>query len=54
LDSFVKKITFQEITKKGINNIGSTIELMAAAEGLDAHKNAVTIRKYPPNPLKGA
>jgi histidinol dehydrogenase len=45
LDSFVKKITFQEITKEGINNIGTAIELMAAAEGLDAHKNAVTIRK---------
>jgi histidinol dehydrogenase len=45
LDSFVKKITFQEITKEGINNIGNAIELMAAAEGLDAHKNAVTIRK---------
>ncbi len=45
LDSFVKKITFQEITKEGINNIGNAIELMAAAEGLDAHKNAVTVRK---------
>ncbi|WP_462249698.1 histidinol dehydrogenase [Ferruginibacter sp.] len=45
LDSFVKKITFQEITKEGINNIVNAIELMAAAEGLDAHKNAVTIRK---------
>jgi histidinol dehydrogenase len=53
LDSFVKKITFQEITKKGINNIGSAIELMAAAEGLDAHKNAVTIRKLPPQPPEG-
>ncbi len=45
LDSFVKKITFQEITKEGINNIGNAIELMAGAEGLNAHKNAVTIRK---------
>ncbi len=44
VDSFVKKITFQNITKKGIQNIGPSIELMAAAEGLDAHKNAVTIR----------
>jgi histidinol dehydrogenase len=44
LDSFVKKITFQEITKVGIQNIGSTIELMAEAEGLEAHKNAVTVR----------
>ena len=43
VDSFVKKITFQNITKKGIQNIGPSIELMAAAEGLDAHKNAVTI-----------
>lgn len=44
LDSFVKKITFQEITQSGIQQIGRTIEQMAEAEGLDAHKNAVTIR----------
>jgi len=44
LDSFVKKITFQKITKEGIQNIGSAIEVMAQAEGLEAHKNAVTIR----------
>ncbi|MBP6025036.1 histidinol dehydrogenase [Ferruginibacter sp.] len=44
LDSFVKKITFQQLQKDGLKNIGSTIEAMAAAEGLDAHKNAVTIR----------
>ncbi|MCL4106771.1 UNVERIFIED_CONTAM: hypothetical protein GTU68_048215 [Idotea baltica] len=44
LDSFVKKITFQKISKKGLRNIGSTIEIMAAAEGLHAHKNAVSIR----------
>ena len=44
LDSFVKKITIQEISKTGIQNIGKTIELMAAAEGLDAHKNAVSLR----------
>ena len=44
LDSFVKKITFQKLTSKGIQNLGSTIELMAAAEQLDAHKNAVSIR----------
>lgn len=44
LDSFVKKITIQKITQQGINNIGSAIELMAEAEGLQAHKNAVTIR----------
>lgn len=43
-DSFVKKITFQEISKKGINNIGKTIEIMAAAEQLFAHKNAVSLR----------
>ena len=47
LDSFVKKITFQNITKKGIQNIGKTIELMAEAEELIAHKNAVSVRlKY--------
>ena len=45
LDSFVKKITFQYLSKEGLHTIGSAIELMAAAEGLDAHKNAVTIRK---------
>lgn len=44
LDSFVKKVTFQKLTKEGIQTIGRTIELMAAAEGLDAHKNAVSIR----------
>lgn len=44
LDSFLKAITFQKISKKGIQNIGNTIELMAEAEGLDAHKNAVTLR----------
>lgn len=44
LDSFTRKITFQEITREGIMNIGPTIETMAANEFLDAHKNAVTIR----------
>ena len=44
LDSFVKKITFQEVTKKGIQNIGKAIEIMAETEGLIAHKNAVSIR----------
>jgi histidinol dehydrogenase len=44
LDSFVKKITFQQLSKDGIRNIGNAVELMAAAEGLDAHKNAVTLR----------
>jgi histidinol dehydrogenase len=44
LDAFVKKITFQKISKEGILAIGSSIELMAEAEQLQAHKNAVTIR----------
>jgi histidinol dehydrogenase len=44
LDSFVKKITFQELTKEGIKNIGPAIEIMAEAEQLIAHKNAVTVR----------
>ncbi len=44
LDSFMKSMTFQKISKKGILNIGKTIELMAEAEGLQAHKNAVTLR----------
>jgi len=44
LDSYNRKITFQHITKDGIENIGRTVELMAEAEGLDAHKNAMTVR----------
>ena len=44
LDSFIKKITFQKITANGIQNLGPTIEVMAEAEGLMAHKNAVSIR----------
>ncbi|GGF09172.1 histidinol dehydrogenase [Chishuiella changwenlii] len=44
LDSFIKKITFQKLTKEGIQNIGPAIELMAEAEELFAHKNAVTLR----------
>lgn len=44
LDSFVKKITFQHIEKQGIETIGKTVQIMAAAEGLDAHKNAVSVR----------
>lgn len=44
LDSFLKKITFQEISKEGIKNLGPVIQTMAAAEQLDAHKHAVTIR----------
>lgn len=44
LDSFVKKITFQHLTKDGLNNIAKTVMIMASAEGLDAHKKAVNIR----------
>ena len=44
LDSFIKKITFQEITREGIQSLGPTIQTMAAGEQLDAHKQAVTIR----------
>lgn len=44
LDAFTKKITFQEISKEGLLNLGNTIEIMAEAEQLDAHKNAVSVR----------
>jgi histidinol dehydrogenase len=44
VDSFVKKITFQHITPDGIKNIGPTVEILAELEGLQAHKNAVTVR----------
>lgn len=44
VDSFVKKITFQSVSQEGLKNIGATVELMADAEQLLAHKNAVTIR----------
>jgi histidinol dehydrogenase len=44
LDSFLKSMTFQKTTAEGIQNIGPAIELMAEAEGLQAHKNAVTLR----------
>jgi len=44
LDSFLKTITFQKISKDGLLNISKTIEVMAQAEGLQAHKNAVSIR----------
>lgn len=44
LDSFMKNMTFQKITKEGIRAIGGAIENMAEAEGLQAHKNAVTLR----------
>ena len=44
VDSFVKKVTFQKLTPAGLQAIGAAVETMAAAEGLDAHKNAITIR----------
>ncbi|TDE49260.1 histidinol dehydrogenase [Flavobacterium sp. GT3P67] len=44
LDSFTKAMTFQKISPKGLQNIGKAIEIMAEAEGLQAHKNAVTLR----------
>ena len=44
VDSFVKKITFQQLSKEGLENIGNAVMYMAEAEGLDAHKNAVEIR----------
>jgi histidinol dehydrogenase len=44
LDSFLKAMTFQKITEKGIQNIGQAVEIMAEAEGLHAHKNAITLR----------
>ena len=44
LDSFLKQMTFQKISAEGLRNIGPAIETMAQAEGLQAHKNAVTLR----------
>lgn len=44
VDSFVKKITYQKLSEEGIQNIGNTVEIMAEAEQLFAHKNAVTLR----------
>lgn len=44
LDSFIRKITFQELTQEGIHSIGRAVELMAENEQLDAHKNAMTVR----------
>jgi histidinol dehydrogenase len=44
LDSFTKAITFQKISQQGIQDLGKSIELMAAAEGLQAHKNAISLR----------
>ncbi len=48
VDSFVKKITFQQLSKNGLENIGDTVMQMAAAEGLEAHKNAVAVRLKQP------
>ncbi len=45
VDSFVKKITFQKLTEEGLKSIGKSVELMAEAEGLQAHANAVRIRR---------
>ncbi|MBC7798357.1 MAG: histidinol dehydrogenase, partial [Pyrinomonadaceae bacterium] len=44
IDSFVKKVTFQKLSAEGIKNLGPTVEIMAEAEHLQAHKNAVTLR----------
>jgi histidinol dehydrogenase len=41
----VKKITIQQLSQEGLEGIGNTVELMAAAEGLEAHRNAVAIRR---------
>jgi histidinol dehydrogenase len=49
LDSYVKMVTFQAITEEGIELLGDTIEAMAAAEQLDAHKNAVSLRRKKSN-----
>jgi len=44
VDSFVRKVTYQKLTKEGINKIADTVIAMAEAEGLDAHANAVKVR----------
>ena len=44
LDSYLRKVTFQHLTAEGVSNIGRAVELMAEAEQLDAHKNAMTVR----------
>jgi histidinol dehydrogenase len=44
LDSYMRKVTFQHLTEEGVRNIGRAVELMAEAEQLDAHKNAMTVR----------
>ncbi|HEX4958899.1 MAG TPA: histidinol dehydrogenase [Lacibacter sp.] len=50
VDSFVKKITVQKLSKEGLMNIGKAVEVMAEAEGLEAHARAVSIRKAPSAP----
>lgn len=52
LDSFIKKITFQKISSSGLQELGPTIEVLAEAEGLQAHKNAITLRLNDLNKLK--
>ncbi|MBE0652400.1 MAG: histidinol dehydrogenase, partial [Bacteroidales bacterium] len=52
IDSFMKKMTFQEITKYGLFNIGPSVERMAAAEELEAHKRAIRIRMNSANNYK--
>jgi histidinol dehydrogenase len=44
LDSYCRKVTFQHLTEEGVRHIGHAVELMAEAEQLDAHKNAMTVR----------
>ena len=44
LDSYCRKVTFQHLTEEGVRSIGRAVELMAEAEQLDAHKNAMTVR----------
>jgi histidinol dehydrogenase len=53
VDSFVKKITFQQLSKEGLKNIGPAIEAMASAEGLEGHRRAVGIRTTPQTPKGG-
>lgn len=48
VDSFIKKITFQQITEEGLRNIGPTVEILAELEGLQAHKHAVSVRLHQP------
>ncbi len=50
LDSFVKKITYQELSKEGLQHIGPTVEIMAKSEQLEAHSNAVSLRLKRLNP----